>query len=168
MQGLVVVGLIFEEIPNINIKCVKVTGVQNIGQGHQPSQYIEKKHYIRFGGWRLYSWGHMEGRRKRCKSQWSAKYRSRSPSQDTCGVRTLKRSTMRGLMVVGLTDIERRRKLCKRHWSAKYRSRSPGQDTCQVITSRRGTMLGLVAWGLTLEEIWNVDINYVKVTTAKI
>ena len=28
MQGLVVVGLIFEEIPNINIKCVKVTGVQ--------------------------------------------------------------------------------------------------------------------------------------------
>ena len=35
MQGLVVVGLIFEEIPNINIKCVKVTGVQNIGQGHQ-------------------------------------------------------------------------------------------------------------------------------------
>ena len=35
MQGLVVVGLIFEEIPNINVKCVKVTGVQNIGQGHQ-------------------------------------------------------------------------------------------------------------------------------------
>ena len=35
MQDLVVVGLIFEEIPNINVKCVKVTGVQNIGQGHQ-------------------------------------------------------------------------------------------------------------------------------------
>ena len=35
MQGLVVVGLIFEEIPNINIKCVKVTGLHNIGQGHQ-------------------------------------------------------------------------------------------------------------------------------------
>ena len=33
MQGLVVVGLIFEEIRNINVKCVKVTGVQNIGQG---------------------------------------------------------------------------------------------------------------------------------------
>ena len=33
MQGLVVVGLIFEEIPNINVKCVKVSGVQNIGQG---------------------------------------------------------------------------------------------------------------------------------------
>ena len=28
MQGLVVVGLIFEEIPNINVKCVKVTGVK--------------------------------------------------------------------------------------------------------------------------------------------
>ena len=35
MQGLVVVGLIFEEISNINVKCVKVIGVQNIGQGHQ-------------------------------------------------------------------------------------------------------------------------------------
>ena len=43
----------------------------------------------------------MEGRRKRCKSQWNAKYRSRSPSQGTC-VRTLRRSTMQGLMVVGL------------------------------------------------------------------
>ena len=35
MQGLVVVGLIFEKIPNITIKCVKVTGVHNRGQGHQ-------------------------------------------------------------------------------------------------------------------------------------
>ena len=35
MQSLVVVGLIFEEIPNINTKCVKVTGMQNIGHGHQ-------------------------------------------------------------------------------------------------------------------------------------
>ena len=31
MQGLVVVGLIFQEISNIKVKCVKVTGVQNIG-----------------------------------------------------------------------------------------------------------------------------------------
>ena len=29
-------------------------------------------------------------------------------------------------------------------------------------------MQGLVARGLTLEEIWNVDIKYVKVTAAKI
>ena len=48
----------------------------------------------------------MEGRRKRCKSQWSAKYRSSSPSQDTCRVHTLRRSTMQGLMVVGLIVME--------------------------------------------------------------
>ena len=29
-------------------------------------------------------------------------------------------------------------------------------------------MQGLVARGLTLEEIWNIDVNYVKVTAAKI
>ena len=29
-------------------------------------------------------------------------------------------------------------------------------------------MQGLAARGLTLEEIWNVDVNYVKVTAAKI
>ena len=38
MQGLVVVGLIFEEIPNINIKCV------NIGQGHQVKVPVESVH----------------------------------------------------------------------------------------------------------------------------
>ena len=35
MQSLVVVGLIFEEISNINVNCVKVTGLKNIGQGHR-------------------------------------------------------------------------------------------------------------------------------------
>ena len=29
-------------------------------------------------------------------------------------------------------------------------------------------MQGLVARDLTLEEIWNVDVNYVKVTAAKV
>ena len=29
-------------------------------------------------------------------------------------------------------------------------------------------MQGLGARGLTLEEIWNLDVNYVKVTAAKI
>ena len=29
-------------------------------------------------------------------------------------------------------------------------------------------MQGLVARGLTLDEIWNIDVNYVKVTAAKI
>ena len=32
MQGLVVVGLIVEEISNVDVKCVKVTGAQNIRQ----------------------------------------------------------------------------------------------------------------------------------------
>ena len=75
---------------------------------------------------------------------------------------------MQGLMVVGLTVEEILNEMCKRYWSAKYRSRSPGQDTCRVSTSRRSTMQGLVARGLTLEEIWNIDVNYVKVTAAKI
>ena len=44
MQGLVVVGLIFEEILECKTK-VKVTRSRYL-----PSQYIEKKHYIRFGG----------------------------------------------------------------------------------------------------------------------
>ena len=34
LQGLMVEGLIVEEIPNIDAKCVKVIGAQNIGQGH--------------------------------------------------------------------------------------------------------------------------------------
>ena len=44
MQGLVVVGYIFEEILNINIKCVKITGVHNIGQGHQVKVPAESVH----------------------------------------------------------------------------------------------------------------------------
>ena len=35
MQGLMVVGLIVEEILNIDVKCVKGTGAQNIGQDHR-------------------------------------------------------------------------------------------------------------------------------------
>ena len=42
MQDLVAVGLIVEEILNVNVKCVKDTGAQNIGQGlrYLPNQYI--------------------------------------------------------------------------------------------------------------------------------
>ena len=110
MQGLVVVGLIFEEVPNINIKSVKVTGVQNIhvGQGHQvkvhvPAKSVHRQEALYKIWWlkalqlRTYGRAH-----KRCKSEWSVKYRSRSPSQGTCGGHTLRRSTMWGLMVVGL------------------------------------------------------------------
>ena len=35
LQGLMVVGLIVEEISNVDTKYVKVTGAQNIGQGHR-------------------------------------------------------------------------------------------------------------------------------------
>ena len=35
MQGLMAVGLIVEEILNVDVKCVKGTGAQNIGQGHR-------------------------------------------------------------------------------------------------------------------------------------
>ena len=48
------------------------------------SPYIEEKHYARFDGCRPYSLGDIERRRKMCKRQWSAKYRSRTPGQDTC------------------------------------------------------------------------------------
>ena len=105
MQGLVVVGLIFEEVPNINIKSVKVTGVQNIGQGHQvkvPAKSVHREEALYKIWWlkalelRTYGRAH-----KRCKSQWCVKYRSRSPSQGTCGGHTLRR-LMRSLMVVGL------------------------------------------------------------------
>ena len=37
------------------------------------------------------------------KSHWSAKYRSRSPGQDTFRVSTSRRSTMQGLVARGLT-----------------------------------------------------------------
>ena len=35
MQSLMVVGFIAEEILNVDIKCVKGTGAQNISQGHR-------------------------------------------------------------------------------------------------------------------------------------
>ena len=35
LQGLMVAGLIVEEISNVDTKYVKVTGAQNIGQGHR-------------------------------------------------------------------------------------------------------------------------------------
>ena len=35
LQGLMVLGLIVEKISNVDAKCIRVTGAQNIGQGHQ-------------------------------------------------------------------------------------------------------------------------------------
>ena len=75
MQGLMVEGLIVEEILNVDVKCVKGTGAQNIGQGQLVKIPAESVHL--------------------------------------------------------------------------------GEALCKV-------------WWLTFEEIWNVEVNYVKVTAAKI
>ena len=44
MQGLVVVGLLVEEILNVDVKCVKCTGAQNICQGHRVKIPVESVH----------------------------------------------------------------------------------------------------------------------------
>ena len=44
MQGLIVVGLIVEEILNVDVKYVKGTGAQNIGQGHRVKIPAESVH----------------------------------------------------------------------------------------------------------------------------
>ena len=44
LQGLMVVGLIVEEILNVDAKCVKVTGAQNIGEGHRVKILAESVH----------------------------------------------------------------------------------------------------------------------------
>ena len=96
------------------------------------------------------------------------KYRSRSPGQGICRVSTLRRSTLQGLMVVGLIVEEISNvdaKCVKWVWSMerKIRSRSPGHGTCQVSTSRRSTMQDLVVVRLVVEKIWNVKVTCVKV-----
>ena len=44
LQGLMVVGLILEEISNVDAKRVKVTGAQNIGQNHWVKVPAESAH----------------------------------------------------------------------------------------------------------------------------
>ena len=44
MQSLVVVGLIVEGILNVDVKCVKCTGAQYIGQGHRVKIPAESVH----------------------------------------------------------------------------------------------------------------------------
>ena len=60
MQGLVVVGLIVEEIQNVDIKWIyqshrSVKYVKVTRSRYLPIQYSEMKHYARFGGCRSYS-----------------------------------------------------------------------------------------------------------------
>ena len=44
MQGLVVVGLIVEEILTVDVICVKGAGAQNIGQGYEVKILAESVH----------------------------------------------------------------------------------------------------------------------------
>ena len=44
MQGLMVVGLIVEEMLNVDVKCIKGTGAQNIGQGHRVKIHAKSVH----------------------------------------------------------------------------------------------------------------------------
>ena len=44
MQGLVIVGLIVEELSNVDVECVKVTAARNIGQGHQVNKSAKSVH----------------------------------------------------------------------------------------------------------------------------
>ena len=105
MQGLVVVGLIVEEILNVDVKCVKGTGGQNIGQGHRVKIFSESVHlealckvwwlevlHLRRSGMLVYI----------MSKSLQPKYRSRSAGQGICRVSTLRRNTLQGLMVVGL------------------------------------------------------------------
>ena len=97
------------------------------------------------------------------------KYRSRSPGQGICQVSTLRRSTLQGLMVVGLIVEE------ISNVDAKYIKVSGAQNIGQghrvkvyaVSTSRRSTMQGLVVVRLIVEKIWNINVNCVKVNGAQ-
>ena len=105
MQGLMVVDLIVEEILNVDVKCVKGTRAQNIGQGHRvkiPAESVHTGEALCKVWWlESYTWGDLERWSKLCQSL-QPKYRSRSPGQGICRVSTLRRSTLQGLMVVGL------------------------------------------------------------------
>ena len=88
MQDLVVVGLIVEEILNVNVKCVKGTGVQNIGQGHRvkiPAESVHLGEALCKIWWLevLHLWRSGTLTYIISKSL-QPKYRSRSPSQGIC------------------------------------------------------------------------------------
>ena len=100
LQGLDVEGLIVEDIWKGDVS-VKVNGVQNIGQGHLVSTsrrstmqglvWLEVLHLRRSGTLTYIN-----------SKSLQPKYRSRSPGQGICQVSTLRRSTLQGLMAVGV------------------------------------------------------------------
>ena len=59
-------GLIVEEISDVDVKCVKVTGTRNVGQGpgsrYLPSQYSEEKRCARHSSCRPYVLGDIKHR----------------------------------------------------------------------------------------------------------
>ena len=98
------------------------------------------------------------------------KYRSRSPGQGICRVSTLRRSTLQGLMVVGLIVEE------ISNVDAKCIKVTGAQNIGQghwVKVSAESVHLGealcnyLVVVRLIVEKIWNVNVNYVKVNGAQ-
>ena len=91
---------------NVNVKCVKGTGAQNIGQGHRvkiPAMSVHLEEALCKVWWSEIL--HLRGSgilTQIMSKSLQPKYRSRSPGQGICRVSTLRRSTLQGLMVVGL------------------------------------------------------------------
>ena len=148
MQGMVVVGLIVEELSNINVKCVKyrsrspgqgtcqasgmrwstMQGLVVVGLIFEEIPNINIK-CVKVTGVHNIGQGHQ------------VKVPAKSVNRDEVYIR------FGGWRPYSSGDIERWRKMCKRHWSAKYRSRSLGQDTCRVSTSTNvGEALCKVWW----------------------
>ena len=88
MQGLMVVGLIVEEILNVDVKCVKGTGAQNIGQGHWvkiPAKSVHIGEALCKVWWLEVLHLRRSGMLMQIMSKsLQPKYRSRSPGQGIC------------------------------------------------------------------------------------
>ena len=88
MQGLMVVGLIVEEILNVDVKCVKGTGAQNIGQGHWvkiPAKSVHIGEALCKVWWLEILHLRRSGTLMQIMSKsLQPKYRSRSPGQGIC------------------------------------------------------------------------------------
>ena len=98
MQGLMVVGLTVEEILKVDVKCVKGTGAQNIGQGHRvkiPAKSVHIGEALCKVWWLEVLHLRRSGTLMQIMSKsLQPKYRSRSPGQGTCRVSTSRRSAI--------------------------------------------------------------------------
>ena len=88
MQGLMVVGLIVEEILKVDVKCVKGTGAQNIVQGHRvkiPAKSVHIGEALCKLWWLKVLHLRRSGTLMQIMSKsLQPKYRSRSPGQGIC------------------------------------------------------------------------------------